>query len=62
MDPDTALSELRRRISEYRDRVDHSLGRVDDTDFDPITDLIIALDTWLCHGGFLPRDWQETRR
>lgn len=61
MDPDTALTELRRRITDYRHRVDHNLGRVDETDIEPIIELITALDTWLSHGGFLPHHWREAR-
>ena len=58
MDPNACLAELI-RLAEHTVR-DES---IDDESMVHnairISELILALDTWLCSGGFLPADWSK---
>ncbi len=32
-----------------------------ETDADRLAELVYALDTWICKGGFLPKQWEGKR-
>lgn len=64
MDPTEALTELRARTFYAQAHRDDGLEFPDvDTEenYARIVELILALDAWLTHGGFLPSQWTQTR-
>lgn len=72
MDPNTALMQIRKRISllaAIMDRADEDSGRVQPGDVaemeeaaNELVDLWDGLDNWLCKGGFLPDLWEQNRK
>ncbi len=56
MDPNATLSELRGLAERISLTVNE--GRpVDEGDSLRLAELALALDEWICRGGFLPADW-----
>lgn len=53
MDPNANLAEQREILKRRAEG--------DDTteDLERLADLALALDQWLCAGGFLPTEWQR---
>ena len=51
MDPEANLSEQLRICQRI------AAGEHDESDVDRLAELVLALDTWLRGGGFLPRAW-----
>lgn len=74
MDPEACLTELR-ALAAVQAALDNSdtlttttdpaeLGRIfaeASERASRMAELFEALDTWLCRGGFIPRDWKQTR-
>lgn len=65
MDPDANLQEMLRLAKRIQDRADSSLDgsleryRKEQTlDAPCLARLVLALDQWLRHGGFLPGPWR----
>lgn len=57
MDPNAALRDLRECIGELIQADDD--GTLDDSSqVGTVIDRFMALDEWLCKGGFLPDDWR----
>lgn len=53
MDPEETLAELRLLVAK-----DQTPGEtLDPHEVERLTTLFHSLDEWLCHGGFIPRDW-----
>lgn len=55
MDPNEALSRLRRALQAYGEA--DAAAPIDAEVADEIYETAKALDTWLSRGGFLPQDW-----
>lgn len=55
MDPNETLNQLRALNAEIAEETS------EDTMVFELCMLIAALDEWMTHGGFLPRDWQQFR-
>jgi hypothetical protein len=53
MDPDETLSEIL-EIAEQ-----HAKGNSPPHKLDELVDLVLALDTWLRRGGYLPTPWES---
>lgn len=59
MDPDEALRILRKAIADASEQME---AGADPSDlFLEIVGEFSALDSWLCLGGFLPKDWERKR-
>ena len=56
MDPDETLRQLRALNAELADETSE-----EEKVFE-LCMLIAALDEWMTHGGFLPRDWNQFRQ
>jgi hypothetical protein len=63
MDPDANLIEQRVITNRMRERLDagdeHYRRYTLPVDASRLVDLNIALDEWVCGGGFLPAAWQK---
>ena len=63
MDPDANLREQRelaQNIQTAWDRDDEP-PEFDPTDVARLAELVIALDGWICKGGFLPERWAKNQ-
>lgn len=56
MDPNAALNEIRRRITQY----DDATGDEADAIAHGLVSLVEGLDQWIAKGGFLPDDWDHS--
>lgn len=56
MDPNTALTEIRRIASSLNDREEYPPEQVT-----RLLELVGGLDGWLTGGGFLPTAWERKR-
>lgn len=61
MDPDANLKEQRELAAHIVWAIENNRG-FDRRKALRFAELVIALDEWLGNGGFLPKDWQITRR
>ncbi len=65
MDPDANLLETRELVQSLIAQLDDTdddgepIDAIDTDDVDRLCELVQALDVWLCHGGFLPKDWRR---
>lgn len=60
MDPDIALTEIRRlREQISRDLDPRNYSEADERDVTRLLDLTESLDSWLSNGGFLPKAWRK---
>lgn len=59
MDPNAALSQIRRIVSKYARRGGSAMT---DHDAGVLFDAVEALDGWLSNGGFLPAHWAKGRQ
>lgn len=50
MDPDETLRQIRELVADQLEQPTYEKGR-------KLAALVDALDEWIIHGGFLPRDW-----
>lgn len=57
MDPNANLEEQLKLARHVIDRDDEE--PVDDADVERLAELVVALDTWVRGGGFLPRAWKR---
>lgn len=62
MDPNACLAEMIEISNDLIDKEKNSSA--DDPIADPVdairlAELILALDTWIVNGGFLPTDWSK---
>lgn len=60
MDPDANLNEQRRLASRIVERLEND-RLVNENDYARLADLVLALDEWICRGGFLPKDWKRNQ-
>lgn len=59
MDPDKALEDLRRLVSELGDEVGEESSSLWST-ATQLSETFEALDAWIERGGFLPKAWQAS--
>jgi len=57
MDPNATVKEAVELAKQITEAIDND-RQVDSADADRLAQLVIALDTWLRKGGFLPDAWQ----
>jgi hypothetical protein len=63
MDPDATLEDLLRLIDLVTGQVDAEIDpSTDRPDVYRIAELLLALDSWLTAGGFMPRRWKPASR
>lgn len=55
MDPNANLAEQRRLVAHILSG--KKLGY--DADAERLAELVEALDEWITHGGFLPKEWKR---
>lgn len=58
MDPNAALKHLRELVAEWESASDLDIARKADM-LDDFIEHFDGLDSWLSHGGFLPRNWER---
>jgi len=58
MDPNATVKEAVELAKQITEAIDND-RQVDSADADRLAQLVIALDTWLRKGGFLPDAWQN---
>jgi hypothetical protein len=63
MDPNANLEEQLALAASIIAAFDDPDGNIDipDEDVERLAELVQALDGWIRKGGFLPRDWHESR-
>lgn len=59
MDPNAALTRIRRLLEALGFQVEPDTGLVDLDDACELIDAFRGLDSWLSSGGFLPADWSR---
>jgi hypothetical protein len=63
MDPDAALEELLRLVDLVTAQAEAEIDPPTDCcDIFRISELLLALDSWLTAGGFMPRRWKPASR
>jgi hypothetical protein len=59
MDPNATLAELREMLNGYLEDIELTGGVIQEEAATRIAERFLALDLWLCKGGFLPAAWER---